>query len=372
MAVFYDSVQAEEMAAIRNGMEWLGQLKASELHLLAVALGSACSGSKGVIVEEICQTLFPAPSGDCRTFNKSSLTSKHRSRQLSIVSIDMGIRNLAYAHLLVRQPSDMISENPQSVGTTTLPMLKAWERLNVFPGDSQDNSVKKPTRLGGYVPSRYANAAYYFISSIITKYDPTHILIEQQRFRSGGGSAVAEWTLRVGVFEGMLHAILQTLQQERKDKIKLKAVVSISPARTARFWLEGSAGQLASRKITGREGKQAKIDIVAKSFLDAGSRMVEIGRGQAKATETSFVEKWYATSKVAKDVQGHKKAIMSGSAATTPKQPKLDDLADCILQALAWLKWMKTRDLVIQDARADDPLSAVRERLVELAESKNE
>lgn len=374
MAVFYDTVQAAEMAAVRNGMEWLGQLKASQLHQLAVALGSACSGSKRDIVDGIYQTLFPAPSVDCRTFNKSSSTSKPPSRQLSIVSIDMGIQNLAYAHLLVRQPSDRFSEKRSSVGTTTLPMLKAWERLNVFPDDTQDSSMKKSTKLGAYLPSRYANAAYRFISDILIKYDPTHILIEQQRFRSGGGSAVAEWTLRVGVFEGMLHAILRTLQQERKDGIRLRAVVSINPARTARFWLEGSQGsasQLASRKTTGREGKQAKIDIVARSFLDADSRMVEICNGPAKATETTFLEKWYATSKAAKDLQGHKMAVKSRFISTTPKQPKLDDLADCILQALAWLKWLQTRDLIIQDSGEEDPLNAIRKRLVEWAESKN-
>ncbi|ERF75475.1 hypothetical protein EPUS_07007 [Endocarpon pusillum Z07020] len=366
------------MAAIRNGMEWLGQLRASQLHQLAVALGCACSGSKKVIVDGICQTLSPAPSGDCRAFNRSSSTSRHPRRQLSIVSIDMGIQNLAYANLLVRQASDRFSQNLPSVGTTNLPVLKAWERLNVFPGDSHDNSMKKSAKLGGYLPSRYADAAYYFISDILVKYDPTHILIEQQRFRSGGGSAVAEWTLRVGVFEGMLHAILQTLQKERKDETKLEAIVSISPARTARFWLEGSqrlTSQIVPSKITGREGKQAKVDIVAKSFLDGESRMVEIGKGQAKATETTFMEKWYATSMVAKELQRHKRTTRSESAATTPKtqkQPKLDDLADCLLQALAWLKWQNTRDLVIRDSRADDPLDAIRKRLEELAGSKNE
>ncbi|KAF7508246.1 hypothetical protein GJ744_009391 [Endocarpon pusillum] len=363
------------MAAITKGMEWLGQLKASQLHQLAVALGSACSGSKKVIVDGICQTLFPAPPlGDCRAFNGSSLTSRHPRRQLSIVSIDMGIQNLAYANLLVGQVGDRISQNLPSVGSTNLPMLKAWERLNVFPGDSHDNSMKKSAKLGGYLPSRYADAAYYFISDLLRKYDPTHILIEQQRFRSGGGSAVAEWTLRVGVFEGMLHAILQTLQKERKDETKLEAIVSISPARTARFWLEGSqrlASQIVPSKTTGREGKRAKVDIVAKSFLDGESRMVEIGNGQAKATETTFMEKWYATSKVAKELQRPKRTTKRESAATpkTPTQPKLDDLADCLLQALAWLKWQKTRDLVIQDSRADDPLDAIRKRLGELNES---
>lgn len=355
-------------------MEWLGQLKASQLHQLAVALGCACSGSKAIVADGIRRTLTSAHPDHFQRFEESASVPRDRSRQLSIVSIDMGIQNLAYAHLLASQPGDRNSKNALGAGISKLPVLGAWERLNVFPNEKQDDSMRKSLKRVGYIPSRYASAAYHLITDMLRKCNPTHVLIEQQRFRSGGGSAVAEWTLRVGVFEGMLHAILRTLREERKNEIRLEGVISINPARTARFWLEGSQGlasELAARKITGREGKQAKIDIVGKSFLDPESRTVETGKGQVEATETAFMQKWSTTSKVAKELRVDRKISLQGeSGGTKPKQPKLDDLADCLLQALAWLRWQKIRDLVLQDSKTKDPLTAVRQRLEELARTK--
>ena len=362
------------MAATRNGMEWLSQLKASQLHQLAVALGSACSGSKGAIADEICRTLAPAPSDNLNISDNGESTGSITRHQLSIVSIDMGIQNLAYAHILAPQPGGRNPKNSHGAGVNKLPMLNAWERLAVFPSENQDDPLRKSAKLGEYTPSRYAYAAYHFITDIVSKCNPTHVLIEQQRFRSGGSSSVAEWTIRVGIFEGMLHAILQTLREERKDKTGLGAVISINPARTARFWLGGSQGlasELGARKITGREGKQAKIDIVGKSFMNAKSCMVETSRGQAKRVETAFMEKWYSTSKVAKELRLHRRAVFeSESAASTPKQPKLDDLADCLLQGLAWLRWRSTKELMLRDLNAVDPLSAVRQRLEGLTQTK--
>jgi cruciform cutting endonuclease 1 len=363
------------MAAVKNSMEWLGQLKASQLHQLAVALGCACSGSKTTVADGIREALTLTPSDSFRPFGSAASVSEKRSRQLSIVSIDMGIQNLAYAHLLLEpEASNRISKKAQSLGPSKLPVLRAWERLNVFPTQQQDEEpMTKSTKLAAYLPSRYANAAYHFITNMLRQYNPTHILIEQQRFRSGGSSAVAEWTLRVGVFEGMLHAILRTLREERKKESRLRAVISINPARSARFWLEGSqapppAGRPAVRKITGREGKQAKIDLVGKSFLDLEGRMVETGgNARVKLMQMAFMQKWSATSKMAKELRAEGTISPTGEdAATAPKQPKLDDLADCLLQALAWLRWQQMRDLVLHDSNTEDALAAVQRRLEEL------
>ncbi len=359
------------MAAIRNEMQWLGKLKASQLHQLAIALGSACSGSKVTVAGGIRQTLTSVPSDTSKTYCSSASIPTGSSRQLSIVSIDMGIQNLAYAHLLATHSNDRSSEITKGAGLRKQPVLNAWERLNAFPVETSHNPISKPLNPGQYDPSRYASAAYHFITDILTKHDPTYVLIEQQRFRSGGSSAVAEWTIRVGVFEGMLHAILRTMREERKDRSKLQAVVSINPARTARFWLEGSGradNLLEPTKISGREGKQAKIDIVGKSFSDARNRLVESGSTRAKAMEIAFMQKWYTTSKVAKELGLHRTIPCEiESGLTKPKQPKLDDLADCLLQALAWLRWQQAGELLLQDSNSEDPLAAVRQRLKELA-----
>lgn len=355
------------MAVAKHEIQWLRQLKASQLHQLAIALGSPCSGSKSIIADEINQILKPAfVEGRHASPNPASTSTDHTG--FSIISIDMGIQNLAYAHLLAPPPNDNQTAATQGPGISTLPMLRAWDRLTAFPLQNQDNLTKKSAKPEPYIPSRYADAAHRFVTDLLRKYSPTHILIEQQRFRSGGGSAVAEWTIRVGLFESMLHAVLRTLREERGSSLGLQAVVSISPARTARFWLEGRGGSgslVEPRKITGREGKQAKIDIVAKSFLGAKDHLVETGTGQAKAMKTAFLTRWCATSKAAKALKLQKKAAPSESryGSESARQPKLDDLADCLLQALAWLRWQKTRELVLEDLRKEDPLAAVQQRL---------
>lgn len=362
------------MAVLTNRMQCLGRLKASQLHQLAVALGCACSGSKEVVAYSICQSLASEPLDKPETFNSLAPTSTDRGSQLSIVSIDVGIRNLAYAHLICPRPHDIGPANGPGLGTTTKPppMLSAWERHAAFPSENQDDWTEKPAEPDKYVPSSYASAAYHFITDIFTKFDPTHILIEQQRFRSGGSSAVTEWTIRVGLFEGMLHAVLQTLREERKDRIRLQAVSAISPARTARFWLGasgGMSGALGKGKIAGREGKQAKVDIVGKSFLSSADQLVETGAGQARAMEAAFLEKWYATSKTARALKGHKQMApsKSGGGVREPKQAKLDDLADCLLQAIAWLRWQRMRELLAQDLGAADPIVAIQLRLKALS-----
>jgi cruciform cutting endonuclease 1 len=369
------------MAAVKNGVECLRQLKASQLHQLAVVLGSASSGSKGTVADGICRTLESALLDTSDTSNSLASSSAHGSRHLSIVSIDMGIQNLAYAHLLAPQTSDRNSESSQRTGINRVPLLSAWDRLAAFPADKQDNSITESGKSGSYNPSKYASAAYHFITELIAKYDPTHILIEQQRFRSGGGSAVAEWTIRVGVFEGMLHAILRTLREERKGKINLQTVTSINPAQTARFWLEGSGraeSRIEPRKITGREGKQAKINIVGKSFLCPNDQLVETGAGQAKAMETAFLERWNGTSKAAEATKATKAPLSPKKVASStssrefsePKQPKLDDLADCLLQAIAWLEWQRMRELVTEDMSAPDPVAAIQQRLQSVSQIK--
>lgn len=361
----------EVMASRTKQMEWLGQLKATQLHQLAVALGSPCSGSKATVTAGICATLASASLSKPQISNQPGTNYTDLNSRLSIVSIDMGIQNLAYAHILVPRAKSNISEGNQDKNIGKLPLLCAWERLSAFSVESQDVSARKQANPAAYMPSSYASATYRFITDILQKYDPTHILIEQQRFRSGGGSAVAEWTIRVGIFEAMLHATLRTLQEERKDKLNLHTVTSVNPARTARFWLEGNRildNPLGPKKITGREGKQAKIDTVGHSFLRPEDNLVQVDTAQAKAMQAAFLERWLATSKGAKRFKPPKRVSSAEKSQVImgPKLSKLDDLADCLLQAIAWLEWQHTRELVLEDLNAQDPTATVQQRLLSL------
>ncbi|KAE8353894.1 mitochondrial resolvase Ydc2, partial [Aspergillus coremiiformis] len=192
-----------------NPTTWLSSLKTSQLQRIAQATGIRTAGPKPTLITrlqtELTQYAYPPPPHD-----HQGPTNKP---PLSILSIDMGIRNLAFAHLLV--PNTTALTNPIT------PTLNAWRRLAVSDLGVLDSPMepsteriedeqKKEIENGKetFHPSLYAPQAYTLVSTLLARYRPTHVLIERQRFRSGGGSAVQEWTLRVGVFEGMLHAVL--------------------------------------------------------------------------------------------------------------------------------------------------------------------
>lgn len=286
----------------------------------------------------------------------------------------MGIRNLAFAFMVVPCPLSTDSASSSSSGNEkdheygpikrsdqAVPELQAWKRLSVLDGLS-DLSTPSPTSdcdsessfdsisvtKESYSPKTYASTAYNLLTTLLSTYNPTHILIERQRFRSAGSSAVQEWTLRVGVFEGMLHAILHTLREERGlDGI---VVEGVEPKRVVGFWDEIGTGPGtggiedgvktvdAGKRLTAREVKKAKIGLVGgwvEGSLDGtGVGKVLVGENDtAREIAGAYVRKW----------RGERaKKNRNGDIG------KLDDLADCLLQGVTWLEWQVMRDRIIR------------------------
>ncbi|KAJ5610406.1 hypothetical protein N7510_007125 [Penicillium lagena] len=433
---------------------WLTFLKAAQLQRIARATGIQSSGTKGDLIRRIeteLQLQFPVQqnsqtsacistsastlvssrhgNGDSGSGGYTGNTSNSHSRsspreQWSILSIDMGIQNLAFAHL--RIPKSSSEEGPGA--TPAMPELTAWRRLAVseFAGldlarsvelggrstptpalekDSpppEDPTSPSPPKKGKqnppaptaipFSPPLYASHAYTLITSLLSVYRPTHILIERQRFRSGGSSAVQEWTLRVGVFEGMLYAILHALRQERGGDFAGVCVRGVEPKRVVRYWLDsdsegrmgvGTGGPVQRKskrngdkdgggdkqkpKMNAREVKKAKIDLVGRWLLAAssnrgpGSQATTPKAAAAAAREGDEVQKFILDEKQA-DVQSLAGAYLRKWKGQTQKptkqesnddqyeQPitlgKLDDLADCLLQGVTWLEWQDMRERI--------------------------
>ncbi|OQE36013.1 hypothetical protein PENCOP_c012G02335 [Penicillium coprophilum] len=468
---------------------WLACLKSAQLQRIARATGIQSSGTKGVLIERIAAELTLhsqshsqtqlqlqlSAAADCvakgvtsisnhstnasastisqnrpvdrqvsakdhssetKTKTKSTdLSKSNPTRQpWSILSIDMGIQNLAFAHLLVSH-SDSSGVGMDATHPRT-PVLTAWHRLavseisslNLMPGEdtgvikpagpvsksddvtesSQAILLKKtgkdmPVKIANstkeenlYYPDTYAANAYTLITSLIAAYRPTHVLIERQRFRSGGGSAVLEWTLRVGIMEGMLYAVLQTLRQERGGDVANLVVRGVEPSRVVRYWLEGGSGSIPGKgkgcekseigekkekKPNAREVKKAKIDIVGRWLsaaiqnnnacpdTDGGLRNLELGiatdnkivlanksmspalRGVAGA----YMRKWQGQTQTTK---GKGKGSRSSSPVSAQSGMdevaavdigKLDDLADCLLQGVTWVEWQIMRERIARE-----------------------
>ncbi|KAJ5647196.1 hypothetical protein N7490_003568 [Penicillium lividum] len=354
---------------------WLRSLKSTDLQRIARATGIKSSGTKAVLLERIqCELRSHAHVHvQSQAQDRSQQKSHSDGEPWRILSIDMGIRNLAFAFLTVPCP---FSRTTSGLGSWNenqdqkqiqvqlqrpfIPELQAWRRLSVSDGldlsnlptptptPSSDSESESPAKGKGtekesYSPDAYASNAYNLIKVLLSTYTPTHILIERQRFRSGGSSAVQEWTLRVGVFEGMMHAILHTLRVERGN---VGIVEGVEPKRVVGFWDEigrtgGGSGivkldtSTSEKKPSAREVKKAKMGIVGgwlEGSLEGKYGKVIVGEDEAvRELAGAYVRKW-------RGEKGKKMDI-----------GKLDDLADCLLQGITWLEWQVMRERLVRE-----------------------
>ena len=353
---------------------WLSGLKAVQLSRVAFLTGAPISGTKPILIRQIRDTIQNGPT---KISNSSEQTGRSSLDEASIVSIDLGLRNLAYAHLTFRP-----TQVNNGTGTTASykPTLKAWQRIAVsslahqivegaeegaessmLDDDLHSHSGSMSTLLASqtgppvaqevFDSATLANFAYNVIRKMIDSYYPTHILLERQRFRSGGGAAVQEWSIRVGVFEGMLYAVLRTLNAEKNLNIE---VHSIDPGRVTRYWLQGRNQGSDDQRVTAAASKKAKIDIVGNLLVGNSAGLFDppFGKGKSKVNKVAkaFLARWKLGRKVLVSDRD-KRSITYGVA-------KLDDLSDCLLQGIAWIDWQNKREdarLRGADAFADDP-----------------
>ncbi|GES62574.1 ribonuclease H-like protein [Aspergillus terreus] len=318
---------------LQSAHPWLQSLKTTQLQRIAQATGIQSAGPKGPLIQRLDTEL-----------TDTAYRSGHATPQpLSILSIDMGIRNLAFAHLLVPRPPQLQATTPQAA--TVVPTLQAWRRL----------SLSEPGA-GDFSPGTYAPVAYALVTELLAMYRPTHVLIERQRFRSGGGSAVQEWTLRVGVFEGMLYAVFFALRQRERELARgaqaeggmMPVVLGVEPQRVLRYW-DGVAGG-GTRRVSSREGKKIKIELAGRWVSSAMEDRVKAeagveGERRIRVREDAEVRQW---------VDGYldrwrgKRVRRGESADGKPDIGKLDDLADCLLQGVTWLEWQVMRDRFVR------------------------
>jgi cruciform cutting endonuclease 1 len=315
---------------------WLSKLKLHQLRRVAIATGTPCSGTKPVIIQGI----------------NAAVSNSLPLSKASIVSIDMGLKNLAIAHLVPNYSENGTSKVLQGIN------VSAWRNISIVdpiesPGDPDapgskppidriTRLVKKPVASEAYHPANYAQKASAFVTDIIDRYRPTHILIERQRFRSGGQAAVQEWSIRVGVFEAMIYAALQTL----KDRAIFESHVSpILPASVNRFWLESAmpsepvSRTVPARVSSGREVKLQNIQLVKQILVAGKSHGIDLTFGDA-ALEAKAV-----LLMTPEERKAH------GAASSVLK---VDDLSDSLLQGLAWIQWQRHRSHLNQPhAEAD-------------------
>ncbi|KAL8636674.1 MAG: hypothetical protein Q9228_005958 [Teloschistes exilis] len=333
-------------------LSWLLNLKLEQLETIALATGIKTSGAKPAVITNLKEGLSsPTPNGE----------SKRREDGYSILSIDPGVRNFAYCHLALpaswlhdscRTPSSTgplvgnittpsprswawLHNSPRTQSSTDFvasdiatPSLKSWARLDVTASNapSENDPEKKEESLS---PPTYASYAYNLLTRTLLPLNPTHILIERQRYRSMGGSTVQEWTLRVNMFEAMLYATLFTLKQKG---LWNGEVVPINPAKVGKYWLPGKSEK---GKKPDSKTKAKKMEVVRGMVRDGWGVELPEERGESGVPEGDRETKLLKKNKGLLDKSGDLR-----------KGGKFDDLADCLLQGLAWCRWQENRRAV--------------------------
>ncbi|ETS78913.1 hypothetical protein PFICI_08766 [Pestalotiopsis fici W106-1] len=316
---------------VQSAAKLVQSLNSAQLKKLAIACGVASSGTKTVLAQRLEAT------AQALAQNKSVSASDK-----GILSIDMGIRNLAFAYLVA--PASR-ARNKRSLVGVNAPVpnvdVKLWNRMVLAdPQLGQEAHVEEAR----WSPSYMADMTLDLVQNVLLgpENPPAYILIERQRFRSGGGSAVQEWTLRVNTFEAMLYSTLRTLKSCGRWSGQ---VIPISPQRVGPFWLEGAAHTELSKpvsskselgKVTKAKQKKAKIDLVG-NWLQDGKI---VPSGQAQVTATSYLERWNGK---------RTRKSRDETESVQERLQKLDDLADSLLQGLAWIKWQDNIRLLDKD-----------------------
>ncbi|OLL23235.1 Cruciform cutting endonuclease 1, mitochondrial [Neolecta irregularis DAH-3] len=189
--------------------------------------------------------------------------------------------------------------------------VKEWQRIEV---------VEKDAPAATFEPIELSSLAYQICKTLVSM-RPDHVLIERQRHRTGGASAILEWTIRVNTFEAMIHAILHTLIQESKWSGRIE---SVHPKRISDYWIHNRA-----EKSTSHELKLQKIGIVTEMIRKRSSNI--LFEGCAQETVEVFVGR--------------------------PKG-KRDDIADSFLQGITWIRWQQAKLRVKARLKKGEQVSA--------------
>jgi cruciform cutting endonuclease 1 len=333
----------------------LNALKSKPLQHIAFLTGVPSTGTKSHITEQLYESIHRPrlPSGKSR-----------------ILSVDMGIRNLAYC----------VIDVPASLHTDRKSLrLQSWNRLDLLEKmkpnlatsqlDNSDQSIESEKgeskavanaiMKNSFTPSVMSKVALQVAQDFL-KYKPDVVLIERQRFRSGGGSAIQEWTIRVNTLESMLWACFETMKSVQGDKPAgdFPTVYEVAPKRVSSFWTSPSEAHLPAADLLTPEfsppdlkvtavkakaagaGKREKIAVLRSWLEGTGGVSLELSP-ETKVTAAAFatgLRRWKT------------KSSQSNTAeeAVLGRETKLDDLADCVLQGAAWVRWEENRRSILK------------------------
>ncbi|KAK3304130.1 mitochondrial resolvase Ydc2 [Chaetomium strumarium] len=352
---------------------------AASLQALCASCGLKKSGTKAALVLRL------------------SLAAKHFQPlppNTRVLSIDLGLKNFAFS-LLSPAPASTPAPAPAPprAPTPSSPLLNispvhlhAWHRLDLtLPPSStpdeqggeaaeKDNEKEEEGGGDGFSPATLSAVTVDLVKSHLLPLQPTHVLIERQRFRTGGAAAIFEWTLRVNTLEAMLHAVFAALRGAAPAGDGLPngmplVVDSVLPRRVAGFLfpdgllpvpvpepevagvgsLTGAGEGKRKGKGKGRGGngayqllKKGKVDVLGAGLKEG--QLVVPQTEQAREMVGLFLEGLAARGQRKRGRKSKEEKDAVDEILT-----KMDDLSDAVLQGAVWLQWQRNLERLVKE-----------------------
>jgi cruciform cutting endonuclease 1 len=371
------------------------------LQKLLQQIGCASSGRKDILHARVLKAAAPHAIG--------------QMQGTRILSIDMGIKNLAYCVAKIKQSSP----KTQAVGMDIL----AWRRLDlteetwkeserpeeeVVEEEIVEEKIEESEEGDPFSPKNLSSTAYRLVGELL-KHKPDVILIERQRWRTSSSSAIQQWTVRVNSLEAMLWAMFTAYL--RQSSSSNSSMHSMDPKRVGTYWLDGMLID-DTPKTPKKRTKKSTVDIDVEEEEEEEITVKKMSRGKAeKKAKIQLLRAWldsdnpsttlYAPANgeetiiprpeisfrfVSSGAQKADNPVVARESllwATNPPatrakrqnvqkaDKKMDDITDCFLQAAAYVAWEESlvefrkqtaqfvRDLGKELGRGDQTLEEV-------------
>ncbi|KAJ1915305.1 hypothetical protein H4219_004392 [Mycoemilia scoparia] len=252
-----------------------------------------------------------------------------------VVSIDIGYRNMAFIHM------------------TRDRQILDWKHVELLPNSS-------------YEPWEVSKKIREFVTQLLPKIDCTQgsYIIEHQRFRTNGGSAVSNSIMLTNVIEALIYSNLG-LHDSHVDAINPAAVSAYLdlPALSNKYqeslnnadllWTlsQKNKTKKSSRLSASRHRFKKKIAIaIVDSWLNGVGNDIESSTMETTTTKKDTKKpKGRSKTPPPTDLELPQPLVKIGYNDEENNlvqwrqyfelQKKKDDLSDCLLQAMVWLDW---------------------------------
>ncbi|KAF9566023.1 hypothetical protein EC968_003919 [Mortierella alpina] len=352
----------------------LSKLAIKDLTILLETTGQPLTGTKPILINRLATYLtsiirkiesISKPISEATTSCDLSVQQiKAKILPQSIVSIDIGVRNLAWVELsregeiLRWSIEDMLIPAKLSDPATSPktqhadPTPSASETSSVSPSSKRTSKSRKRDPAPPYDPRTVAIRLDEVMRTIMNSGSVQGVIIERQRFRTGGMHAVLDVTFKCGVIEGMIHTWLAFWQhdwniknqarlepdQHEASRVKDREAVfieSVPPRAVATWWGIG-----ASSRRSPASSEPVLDD--EKGSANSGKRPPEEKKEYSakKGQSRAIVDAWINHDTAVRDLPTCLKVKCNDALKDWYNQEKKrDDLSDCLLQAVAWFEW---------------------------------